>query len=94
MKGDIMGWSAKDEMEYLENIGMHMNSAPNLNRKQSAGDQITATIQMLRLKVRLLGNYIKASESRVKWDSIDADKVISFAKSELNRLTASLPLSA
>jgi hypothetical protein len=49
---------------------------------------------MLRLKVRLLGNYIKASESRVKWDSIDADKVISFAKSELNRLTASLPLSA
>ena len=93
MRMIVMGWSAKDEIYFLENIGMHMISAPNLNRKQSAGDQKTTTIQMLRHKVRLLGNYIEASKFREKWDSIEADKVIAFAKSELNRLTASLPLS-
>jgi hypothetical protein len=89
-----MGWSAKDEMDFLENIGMHMTSAPHLNRKQSMEDQDNSTIQMLRHKVRLLGNYIKASELRENWEGIDADTVIAFAKSKHNRLTKSLPFSA
>jgi hypothetical protein len=88
-----MGWSAKDEMEYLKNIGMHMTSAPHLNRKQSTEDQDNSTIQMLRHKVRLLGNYIKASELRKDWGGIDAATVIAFAKSRHNRLTKSLPFS-
>jgi glutamate mutase epsilon subunit len=88
-----MGWSAKDEMDFLENIGMHMTSAPHLNRNQSMEDQDNNTIQMLRHKVRLLGNYIKASELRVNWGSIDADTVIAFAKSKHNRLTKNLPYS-